>query len=111
MQGTVVNRTCYSVNGGSLTTNYVNSPFKVEHESAVEETTVLTLDTAVEETTVLTLDTAVKETTVLTLDTAVEETTVVTLDTAVEETTVLTLDKTEEKHENTKKGKSAGNIF
>ena len=94
-----MNRTCYSVNGGSLTTNYVNSPFKVEHESAVEETTVLTLDTAVEETTVLTLDTAVKETTVLTLDTAVEE------------TTVVTLDKTEEKHETTKKGKSAGNIF
>ncbi|XP_023341536.1 uncharacterized protein LOC111711413 isoform X2 [Eurytemora carolleeae] len=83
-------------------------PVKVEHESAVEETTVLTLDTAVEETTVLTLDTAVKETTVLTLDTAVEETTVVTLDTAVEETTVVTLDKTEEKHETTKKGKSAG---
>jgi len=84
---------------GALTTNNVNSPFKVEHESAVEETTVLTLDTAVEETTVLTLDTAVKETTVLTLDTAVEE------------TTVVTLDKTEEKHETTKKGKSAGNIF
>ena len=84
---------------GALTTNNVNSPFKVEHESAVEETTVLTLDKAVEETTVLTLDTAVKETTVLTLDTAVEE------------TTVVTLDKTEEKHETTKKGKSAGNIF
>ena len=99
MQGTVVNRTCYSVNGGSLTTNYVNSLLKVEHKSAVEETTVVTLDTAVE------------ETTVVTLDTAFEETTVVTLDTAVEETTVLTLDKTEEKHENTKKGKSAGIIF
>ena len=58
-----MNPTCCSVNGGSLTTNNVNSPFKVEPDTAVEQTTVVTLDTA------------------------------------------------EGKHENTKKGKSAGNIF